>query len=113
MSDGPRPFRPSNGTEGDDFISRHCIGCACDEHTENPFEEDGKTCPILDKTFALKIDDAEYPGQWIYGTDGLPTCTAFVADVGQGWVDPYQVETDAMRYGALIRDPITGRPVIA
>lgn len=111
MTKTHEPYRPANGTEGDQFIGQHCANCACDENTESA-DEDGKNCPILDLTFALKIDDAEYPSQWIYGADGLPVCTAFVADVGQGWVDPRAVEDDAKRYAALPRDPATGRPVI-
>ena len=108
-----RSYRPANGSEGESFIAKHCAGCACDENTDDPFNDEGKTCPILDKTVALKIDDEGYPAQWVYAADGLPTCTAFVADTGQGWVDPYQVEKDSQRYAALVRDPATGRPVIA
>ena len=60
-------YRPSNGTEGDLFISGNCYHCM----------EDGDNCEILHRTFAHDVEDPEYPSEWQYGTDGQPTCTAF------------------------------------
>lgn len=105
-------WRPANGCEGDDFESRMCMGCACDENTENPFDDEAKGCPILAAMFAFDIGQPEYPTQIVQGPDGIGHCTAFVEDVGQGWVDPYKIERDKARYGMLMRDPVTGRPVI-
>lgn len=62
-----KKYQPSNGTEGDYFISMYCMRCT----------EDGDNCEILGKTFAFKVEDPEYPPEWQYGADGHPTCTAF------------------------------------
>lgn len=60
-------YRPSNGDEGDMFISTHCEHCIVD----------GDNCEILHATFTHDIADPEYPTEWQYGKDGQPTCTAF------------------------------------
>lgn len=62
-------WEPSNGTEGDLFISRNCLNCA-KWHPE-------KMCQIMLMTMAVDITDEEYPSEWCYGEDGQPTCTAF------------------------------------
>lgn len=62
-----KPYRPSNGTEGDIFEHAYCIDC-----------ELYPVCEIPDATMFYDEDDPEYPVQWQYGTDGQPTCTAFV-----------------------------------
>ena len=63
-------WRPSNGTEGDMFMSRQCIGCL--------FNGDDETgCDIQLKTMVFSLDDPEYPSEWQIGTDGQPMCAAF------------------------------------
>ena len=71
VSDGKK-YRPSNGTEGDIFMSRFC-GC-CIKH---PINSDAKRqCRILLKTFAYDLDDPKYPPQWLY-KNGRPLCISF------------------------------------
>lgn len=62
--DTPKPYRPSNGTEGDDFYNKWCGQCS---------REDGARygCTILAVAFA-----GNSPDEWIYLND-TPTCTAF------------------------------------
>lgn len=65
-------FRPSNGTEGDIFMSRYCFQCAKFPHDSSAKNQ----CQIVLATFAYDIEDKEYPNQWRY-VDGKPTCTSF------------------------------------
>lgn len=62
-----KPYRPSNGTEGEAFESRWCDRCA--HH-----DPDGDACDIL-----LRAHFNEQPDEWIYVND-TPTCTAFRGD---------------------------------
>lgn len=65
-------YQPSNGTEGDIFMSQYCYRCS-----KFPHSSDAKNqCMIVLGTMALGIDDPEYPKQWQIGPNG-PTCTAF------------------------------------
>jgi hypothetical protein len=67
-----RPYRPSNGTEGEIFMEQWCERC---QHDDQEFEE---YCPIVADTMAFDIGDKDYPKEWIYkpGTD-IPICTNF------------------------------------
>jgi hypothetical protein len=65
----PKPYRPSNGTEGEFFMAQFCYRCS--KHDT----EGG--CPIQFATMSYEITDAEYPKEWIYDADGKETCTAF------------------------------------
>ena len=103
-------YRPANGTDGMDFVARWCANCACDE-VANGRDEDGKTCPILNNSFALPETHVDYPPELIEDDKGC-RCTAFVEHTGQGWVDPHQAARARAAYDALPRDPATGRPVI-
>lgn len=79
------PYRPSNGTEGEIFMSRFCARCKRDaKFQETQDAEDG--CPILADSFFYGIDDPKYPKEWIIDPDappmwanqrGAPRCTAF------------------------------------
>lgn len=67
-----RPYRPSNGSEGDWFIESHCMKCRnCD-----PDPEGEKQCDILLRSVSYSVGDPEYPTEWVY-KDGKPTCTAW------------------------------------
>lgn len=101
-----RPYMPANAIEGIDFQARWCARCACDQFDMATM--DGKDCPILTSSYA-----GRQPPEWVEPEPVEPYCTAFVADVGQGWVDPHAVQKDRARYDALPRDPSSGRPVIA
>lgn len=83
-----RPYRPSNGTEGEIFVAAWCQHCARygDDY------EFGAPCPILTETYALDADSADYPKEWIesddprsggtqiYAGGSYAKCTAFEQD---------------------------------
>ena len=63
-------YRPSNGTEGDWFMSEWCSKCANDVNHD---------CKILVATLMYSVGDERYPSEWIHGDDGAPKCTAYEA----------------------------------
>lgn len=66
-------YQPSSGTEGEGFIDSHCMRCIhCD-----PDPHGEKQCTIFGNAVFYSIGDPEYPKEWVYGTDGKPTCTAW------------------------------------
>lgn len=65
------PYRPSNATEGDCFISTWCLGCA--KHWDGGGQ-------VLARTFAHDINDPEYPAEWVRDLTGTPLCTAFLGE---------------------------------
>ena len=69
MKNAPEKYRPSNGAEGDGFIGQWCEKCEHDS-MEDP-------CDILTRTLAHRIDEPEYPVEWIRDKEGT-SCTAFV-----------------------------------
>ncbi len=76
-----RPYRPSNGTEGDSFMSVWCSRCERDRAHREDREAGG--CKIILMTMALGIDHPDYPAEWIISPDhGLPICTAFTTEPG-------------------------------
>lgn len=72
-------YRPSNGTEGDGFISAWCGKCERSGRPGKPCDAGHEVlgCSIVGRTMAFNIEDTEYPDEWIHGKDG-PECTAFV-----------------------------------
>lgn len=66
-------YRPSNGSEGEGFMSEFCLQCIHD----NPDPNSPKKCEILTATMFFYPTDPEYPKEWIY-KDGKPRCTNFV-----------------------------------
>ncbi len=69
-----KSYQPSNGTEGEIFMKQFCQNCQRDNLDPETCEGG---CDILVRTMAFNVDDDEYPSEWIIGTDGQPTCTAF------------------------------------
>lgn len=65
-------YRPSNGTEGMQFMSEFCDHCIHENH------EKGKFCKIVGMTMALDPFEEGYPTEWKYDALGHPTCTAYV-----------------------------------
>ncbi|TXH46585.1 MAG: hypothetical protein E6Q97_29410 [Desulfurellales bacterium] len=59
-------YRPSNGTEGECFISVWCSTCQNDKH-----------CGIVADTMLYAVTDEEYPSEWQVRDDGQPCCTAY------------------------------------
>jgi len=66
-----KPYRPSNGTEGDMFQEKFCEKCVYDDYDNDVY------CEILGDSMAFNVDDKEYPKEWTYDKNGCPTCTAF------------------------------------
>lgn len=62
-----KPYRPSNGSEGELFIEQNCDRCM---HAHG--------CDILRRSFSYGITDEKYPKEWTHDFKGRPTCTAFV-----------------------------------
>lgn len=66
------PYRPSNGTEGAEFLAKWCERC---------LHDDVGFCPILDRTLIHEIGDPAYPKEWVrLAGDALGSsarCTAF------------------------------------
>lgn len=69
-------YRPSNGTEGEIFMSRWCHNCAKDNLDVDT--GDGG-CEIIADTMALDDDDEDYPRAWRLDAEGVPMCAAFEA----------------------------------
>ena len=67
-------YRPSNGTEGDGFMSRHCYQC---KHDDGGIGE--TVCEIIGETMAYDVDEEQYPDAWRYDAQGCPTCIKFEA----------------------------------
>ena len=70
-----RPYRPSNGTEGDDFKARFCDRC-------EKFGTEDDTCKIWINVLFYDRDDPEYPKEWVEDDDDqygeTARCTSFV-----------------------------------
>jgi hypothetical protein len=75
-------YRPSNGTEGEIFITSWCGKCQRDKAMREGFDidecDDNERCDIIANTFAYDVEDPEYPIEWQYDKDGQPCCTAYV-----------------------------------
>lgn len=66
-------YRPSNGTEGEMFMSDWCARCTKDKPPHG--------CQIIALTMALEVDHPDYPAEWVEDDDGSnPRCTAFEAE---------------------------------
>lgn len=70
-------YRPSNGTEGEMFQEQYCYRC---RHDRDWREKEENPCDILTRTLWLGTEDPDYPVEWIYDPEGVPTCTAFEED---------------------------------
>lgn len=53
-----KPFRPSNGSEGEMFMERNCFICIKDD------PEKDILCPLIAASMACEIDDPGYPQEW-------------------------------------------------
>ena len=79
-----KPYQPSCGTEGMDFMDAFCFRCKRDAAYQ-AWDRNGNkgprpdTCPILDATFLYRVTDPEYPKEWITDEAG-PRCTAYEAE---------------------------------
>jgi hypothetical protein len=64
---GTVPWRPSNATEADIFISNVCKTC---KHWMLSRKSGFYHCKIMDKTFFLGLDDKRYPKHFVMDEDG-------------------------------------------
>ena len=69
-----KPYRPSNGTEGDMFMRTFCHRCEKDREWR---EHERNSCLILGNAFAFNIGEEGFPAEWVYDDEGEPSCTAF------------------------------------
>lgn len=67
-----RPYRPSNGTQGDIFMAEWCENCALAK-----FDDPDRACDINLRAMAHDIGEKAYPAEWQYSNGGVPICTAF------------------------------------
>lgn len=76
-------FRPSNATQGEAFFAAWCHSCARDKAMREGADldecNDNERCEIIGLTQIHNVHDPEYPVEWHYDTNGLPTCSAYVA----------------------------------
>jgi hypothetical protein len=72
-----RPYRPSNGTEGEIFDSVWCAGCERDASYRRG-QDPHVGCRIIAYAMACRIDDPDYPKEWVTGGGKGPRCTAFI-----------------------------------
>lgn len=82
-----KPYRPSNGTEGDIFHAHWCARCTK--------AKPGDPCMIAGSAFFHDIGDPEYPKEWVTDEKG-PRCTAFT--------DKVQMTKADVAYLAWLRD---------
>lgn len=68
MAETVKKYRPANGSEGADFMSRWCDKCEHDVVS---------ACPLIAATMCFEADDHRYPTAWTFDGDGKPCCTAF------------------------------------
>ena len=79
-----KPYRPSNGSEGDSFQAAFCERCVHDKAARAGRYEDG--CLILARALFLRREDPNYPKEWVVDDDGRsnPRCLAFREEGGDG-----------------------------
>ena len=74
-------WRPSNGSEGMEFIGSWCGTCQLDkvQNGEVPADKAGKDdlCQIIGDTFIYDVEDHQYPKAWCINDDGQPCCTSY------------------------------------
>jgi len=85
-----KPYMPSNGTEGMNFIGSWCEECI---HQHPDPNKKPQCVDVL-----LKSIIGEQPKEWIYDDEGYPKCTKFKKwDWGNdidGWNEPPKPEPD-------------------
>jgi hypothetical protein len=87
-----KSYRPSNGTEGMWFCAKFCDRCIHGRY-EHTGDVNDNPCEILTASFMCDINDPLYPKEWVYDSEGEPTCTAWKKwdwgrDDDGNWVDP-------------------------
>lgn len=88
----PRQYYPSNGCEGDCFISNFCAQCIHEKfwHTQ---QHGDKQCNIFTETLFNPVPE------WIYDEGGHPTCTKWQYwDWGKGGDDGWNEPPEPVPY---------------
>lgn len=80
-----KPYRPSNGSEGEFFMAQFCEHCARDGE-DSP-------CFILGAAFAFNIGEEGYPAEWVQDEQGT-RCTAFTLEASPDEVDRFYARRD-------------------
>jgi YD repeat-containing protein len=79
-NDAGKPYRPSNGSEGDWFQTRTCYRCArYVEADDDCGVVDAAGLSIIARTWLREEDEPGHPTEWRYDASGMPTCTAWTA----------------------------------
>lgn len=82
-----RQFYPTNGTDGEYFMTHHCNHCVNHDPDDR---RNLKSCHILTKSFFAPVIE------WVYNEDNAPSCTDYKYhdwDEGQpDAIDPNQLE---------------------
>ena len=68
-----KPYRPSNGTEGEMFMQMHCRYC-----------RHNGPCIIQSLSMAYDLGDEGYPVELVFNVNGRPTCTGFEVHFEEG-----------------------------
>lgn len=71
-------YQPSNGTEGAGFWEEWCCKCARDKSMNGEKDMDDCGPEDLCDHLAMSFQDEGTPA-WVFGEDGWPKCTEFVA----------------------------------
>ena len=93
-----KKYCPSNGSEGEEFITHFCYNCIHGKY-EHTGDLNDKPCDILSRSFAFDINHKDYPTEWTYDENGKPTCTAWIKwnwarDDDGNWIDPPETPPD-------------------
>lgn len=71
-----KPYCPSNGTEGEGFLEHYCANCFHDDYSRTGNEGE-RSCDIILRAMVFGIKDPEYPKEWVFAENNVPTCTKF------------------------------------
>ena len=78
-----RKYRPSNGSEGMDFMARFCDRCKREAKYRRT-DDGADGCPIIAATMCYEIEDEKYPPEWVVdlhdATGMTARCTSFQFD---------------------------------
>jgi len=87
-----KPYRPSNGIEGECFMETFCFRCARDaKYRQSQDGNDG--CPIIAAALIYELSDPKYPPEWVSDESG-PRCTAFTLDSEPDEIDRFYARRD-------------------
>ncbi len=100
-----RPYRPSNGSEGEGFQSSFCDICERDRaFRDSGYDDAALGCKILANALAFDIKSPEFPKEWVEDDDGGNSrCTAFTTDPAQ----PMRCSETKDLFGYGVNPPLT------